>query len=255
MKAPTLDRLDMSRLYDELAQWYPLLTHVSDYEEEAAFFTKLLAGQGPSSTLLELGCGQGANAFYMKSHFNITLSDRSERMLKLSRTLNPGLQHVQGDMRDLRLDVTFDRVFVHDAISYLTTGEDLHKAIETIALHLSPGGMALLAPDYLAENFVAGWDDGGHDAEDGRGLRFIEYCQDPDPNDDTYRVDYAMMLREPDGTMRVEHDTHVEGLFSRQSWLDRVAAVGLSAETVVFEHSDLDDHHTYEVIVCRKPHL
>lgn len=243
----------MTRLYNELAQWYPLFTHVSDYEEEAAFFTHLLTAREPGTTLLELGSGQGANAFYMKSHFDITLVDRSEPMLELSRSLNPELRHLQGDMRDLRLGVTFDRVFVHDAISHLTTGEDLQQAIETIALHLSPGGVALLAPDYLTENFVSGWDDGGHDAEDGRGVRFLEHCQDPDPSDDTYQVDYAIMLREPDGTLRVEHDTHLEGLFSRQRWLDMVAAVGLDAETVVFDHSELDDDRVYELILCRKP--
>lgn len=243
----------MTRLYDDLAQWYPLFTDVSDYEEEAAFFTDLLTSRDPSTTLLELGCGQGANAFYMKSHFDITLVDRSEPMLALSRALNPRLRHVQGDMRDVRLGATFDRVFVHDAISYLTTRDDLKRALETVAVHLAPGGTALLAPDYLAENFMSGWDDGGHDAEDGRGVRFIEHCQDPDPNDNCYQVDYAIMLREPDGTVRVEHDTHQEGLFSRQDWLDMTAAVGLDAETVVFDHSELDDDRVYELVLCHKP--
>lgn len=242
----------MARIYDELAEWYPLLTHVKDYEEEATFFTRLLEPRDPKPTLLELGCGQGANAFYMNAAFDLTLVDLSEPMLALSRRLNPELPHLIGDMRTVRLDRSFDRVFVHDAITYITSSADLERTIKTVAAHLAADGIALLAPDYLKENFVSGWDDGGHDGPDGRGLRYVEHCQDPDPEDETYQVDLSLMLREPDGSIRVEHDRHIEGLFPRQTWLDLAAKAGLSAETVVFEHSDLDEDHVYELILCRK---
>ena len=46
-------------------------------------------------------------------------------MLALSATLNPECEHLEGDMRTLRLGRTFDVVFIHDAISYLTTEDDL----------------------------------------------------------------------------------------------------------------------------------
>jgi hypothetical protein len=38
---------------------------------------------------------------------------------------DPECEHLQGDMRELRIDRTFDAVFVHDAIAYMTTEEDL----------------------------------------------------------------------------------------------------------------------------------
>ena len=52
-----------------------------------------------------------------------------------------------------------------------------------------------------------------------RGLRFVEWVWDPDSGDTHYLVDYAFLLRDRDGSARVEHDRHVEGLFSRQRWL------------------------------------
>ena len=49
-----------------------------------------------------------------------------------------------------------------------------------------------------------------------------------------YIVDYAFMMREPTGEVRVLHDRHVEGLFPRAVWLDALRRAGLTAS------SDLD---------------
>jgi hypothetical protein len=49
------------RLYRDLAEWYPLLTPVGDYAEEAAFYRRLFDERcrRPPRTLLDLGCGGG----------------------------------------------------------------------------------------------------------------------------------------------------------------------------------------------------
>lgn len=57
-------------------------------------------------------------------------------MLDLSKKSNPECEHILGDMRTLRLNRTFDAVFVHDAICYMRTREDLRAAIETAFVHL-----------------------------------------------------------------------------------------------------------------------
>ena len=57
----------------------------------------------------------------------------------------------------------------------------------------------------------------------------MEWRWDPDPADDTYVVDYAFLLREATGVVRVVHDRHVEGLFPRARWLEWFAAAGLTA--------------------------
>jgi len=85
----------------------------------------------------------------------------------------------------------------------------------------------------VRETFEAGTDHGGHDAEDGRGFRYLEWHWDPDPSDCTYLVDCAFLLREADGAVTVEHDRHVEGLFPRADWLRWLGEVGLSAESAM----------------------
>jgi SAM-dependent methyltransferase len=241
------------KLYTELADWWPLLSPPEHYAEEAAFYQRLLqeSGSEPCRTLLELGSGGGNNASYLKAAFDMVLVDPSPGMLRHSRALNPECEHVQGDMRDVRLGRTFDAVFVHDAVCYMTTEADLRRAIETAFVHCRPGGAALFAPDHVKETFRTSSDHGGHDGPD-RGMRYLEWTWDPDPSDHTYTVDYAFLLREPDATVRVESDRHLEGLFSRDEWLRFLSEAGFEARVVVFDHSELEPG-TYEQFVCRRP--
>lgn len=242
------------KLYGELAEWWPLLSAPADYAEEAAFFERLLieACDRSPRTLLELGSGGGNNAWYLKKRFALTLVDRFAGMLEVSRALNPECEHREGDMREVRLGREFDCVFIHDAIVYMRSEADLRAALETAFIHCAPGGAAVFAPDHVRENFEPATGHGGHDGPDGRALRYMQWKWDPDPADTTYIVDYAYLLRDADGGVRVEHDRHVEGLFARADWLRLLEDVGFEARSVPFEHSELDPE-TNEVFVARKP--
>lgn len=224
------------KLYGELASWFHLLSAPPDYAEEAEFARSLILEESaaPPVTLLELGSGGGNNASHLKAHFKMTLSDLSQRMLDLSRTLNPECEHIQGDMTTLRLANTFDAVFIHDAIMYMTTERALHLAIETAAVHCKPGGVCLFMPDVIRETFVSLTTHGGHDSKsgDGRSIRYVEWTFDADPSDTTYTVDFAYLLRERTQPLRVVHDTHVFGIFPRDTWLGLLHAAGLTPRCV-----------------------
>jgi SAM-dependent methyltransferase len=239
------------RLYGELAPWFHLLTHPSDYEEEADFTARLVdaVAEGEARTLLELGSGGGNNASYLKRRFECTLTDLSPEMLELSRSLNPECEHLQGDMRSLRLGRTFDAVFVHDAISYLTTEPDLRATIETAAAHVRPGGAVVLTPDTTRERFAAGLESGGHDGDDGRALRYLMWTHEP-ATPTTYEVDFAILLREEGKATRVEHDHHVLGVFPEATWRRLVAEAGLELVDPGIEDPNEDEH---AVFVARRP--
>ncbi len=219
-------------MYGELAEWFPLLSPPEEYVEEAALYVELLSKHSPvPRSVLELGSGAGSNAVHMKKHFELTLTDLSDDMLAVGRKLNPECVHVQGDMKTIRLGETFDGVFVHDAICYMTTEAELRQVFETVFVHCAPGGVALIAPDWVKETFRPGTDDGGVDSGT-RGLRYFEWIHDPDPGDTTYTVDYAVMLRSDDGVVRVEHERHVEGIFPQQTWVDSLTEAGFEVEVV-----------------------
>ena len=221
------------KLYGDLAPWWPLLSAPAEYAEEAALFRRLLheACDAPPRTLLELGSGGGNTASHLKAHFRLTLVDRAPAMLAVSRALNPECEHVEGDMRSVRLGRLFDAVLVHDAVMYLTGEHDLRQAMETCFVHCQAGGATLFAPDYVRESFRPSTDHGGHDGP-GRGLRYLEWVWDPDPDDTTYIADFAYLLREADGGVQVEQDRHVCGLFGRDDWLRLLRAVGFRPQVV-----------------------
>ncbi|MDA1076023.1 MAG: class I SAM-dependent methyltransferase [Proteobacteria bacterium] len=247
----------MNELYTSLVPWYALLDALEDHADEAELVLPAFAraADAPLSSLLELGSGAGHNAYYMKGAFaSCTLSDLSEAMLDLSRTLNPECEHVQGDMRGLRLGRTFDLVYIHDAICYMASEADLTAAIETAYIHTRPGGAAIFAPDCLRETFVGATDD--HEGSDGeRSLRAVEWMWDPDPQDSHYTVDYAFLLRDTSG-VRAVHDRHIEGLFSRATWIRILSTAGYQVELLPRPVSPEDNPggaYCEEVFLCKRP--
>jgi SAM-dependent methyltransferase len=243
---------EQPRLYTDLAKWWPVLSAPDDYAEEAEFYRKCLvdASRHPVKTVLELGSGGGNNASHMRAHFELTLVDLSPGMLRVSRSLNPECEHIHGDMREVRLGRTFDGVFVHDAVSYMLTEEDLGRAIESAWVHLRPGGAALFCPDDVKETFRPRTRHGGHDRM-LRSLRYLEWVWDPDPADTTVTTDFAYLLRDKDG-VRIEYDRHVTGLFPRATWLRLLTGQGFLVDTRVFESTSVDEG-SYEVFVAARP--
>lgn len=222
------------RLYGDLCTWWPLLSRPEDYAEEAAFYRQVTDSKSlrKPRELLELGCGGGNNASHLKKHYRLTLVDRSPGMLKVSQSLNPECQHLLGDMRSIRLNRQFDAVFIHDAIAYMTTLADLHRAIETACIHCKAGGVVLLVPDFTRETFKEHTKRGAHDGIN-RAMRYLQWTQDPDASDSTYTIDFAYLLKEADGRVYCEHDRHVCGLFSEEDWIKAMTDVGLEAHSEV----------------------
>jgi SAM-dependent methyltransferase len=234
-------------LYTDLASWWPLMSSPDEYAAEAAFYAGQLkqACRTPPLAVLELGCGGGNNASHMKADFQLTLVDRSPAMLAVSRALNPECDHLEGDMRTLRLGREFDAVFVHDAIMYMTTEADLRRVIVTAYIHCRPGGAALFAPDHVRETLQLKTEWGGNDGV-GRGVRFLEWDWDPDPDDTTYFGEFTYLLREGN-EVRCSYDRHIFGIFPRATWVALLSGAGFSPRRVPARGSGLEGE--WEVFV------
>ena len=243
------------KLYRDLVEWYPLLTPVGDYVEEAAFYRHLFEVhcRRPPTTLVDFGSGGGHNCAHLKSTLSCTLVDLSPAMLASSRRLNPECEHVEGDMRTIRLGRAFDCVLVHDAISYMSSRADLQRAIATAFEHAAPGGVALFQPDFVSETFEQGTDQGGSDSLE-RALRYLEWRWIPDTLEDGYVTDMAYLLRDDKGSVEVVQDRHVMGLFSRAVWLDLIAEAGFVPLAVPFDHS-LNCAGGHDVFLGLRPDL
>lgn len=220
------------RFYNELAPWWPVLSPPAEYEEEALQYIAMIRGAAGSEVreVLELGSGGGSNALHMKAAFALTLVEPAGGMREVSRALNPECAHLPGDMRTVRLGRTFDAVFVHDAIAYMATEADLRAALETVAAHLAPGGVAVVAPDETTETFAPGAHvSTGADPATGRAACLVEWTPDAPPGATAYESHYGFMLREADGTVHSIHEPHRFGVFPRATWLALFREAGLEA--------------------------
>lgn len=236
----------MTIFYSQLAPWWPLLSPVEDYEEEAHELSAVIEAHAPQArTLLELGSGGGHNAHYLQKRFSMTLSDASAQMLEVSQRLNPACEHVLGDMRTLDLGRTFDVVLAHDAIDYMTTEADLEAAFATARRHLEPGGLAVFIPDHIKERYEPDHECGGTDGADGRGLRYLEWSTQVDDDQTCGTTHYSFLVREADGSVQSLYEAHPFGLFPQATWVRLLEGQGFTVET---QDERTDDDRTPRVI-------
>ncbi len=139
-------------VFGNYACYYDLLYPDKDYVGEAQFIQKILQTYAPNARQLpELGCGTGTHAVLLaKQGYQVHGVDFSEEMLQRanSRPYQPppdiasSLKFTHGDIRQVRLNQTFDAVLsLFHVISYQTTNEDLLAAFATVKEHLKPGGI------------------------------------------------------------------------------------------------------------------
>jgi SAM-dependent methyltransferase len=221
----------INRLYSDLSYLWPIVSPPEEYGSEAAFFVDVVREElGPGRhELLELGVGGGHNLSHLTTDLECTAVDLSPDMLALSQGLNPEIPHHVGDMRNIRLEQTFDAVLVHDSASYLLTVQDLEETFATAAAHLRPGGVLMVAPDWVQETFPDGWvytwDRKRGDIE----VNIQEVMVDPDPADTQVESTYTYTIKK-DGKTTIEVDTHITGLFSLNTWTDLMGQAGFSVE-------------------------
>lgn len=226
------------RLYAELAEWWPVISPSAEYAHDGAVINAIFAAAArPVLTVLDLGAGGGHVALHIKEGRSLTLVDLSPDMLAVSAHVNPDCEHVEGDMRTLRLGRQFDAVLVHDAIDYVTTKDDLERVIRTAFAHCRAGGLAVFAPDHTAETFRAGAGGGGGHDGTGRHASFRERTSDPVPDDDWILAEYEFTLRAADGTVRVVPEAHRLGSFGVDTWLRLLRAAGFAAEVSRAAHT------------------
>lgn len=217
------------RLYDDLAYLWPVLSPPGDYESEAQTIVDTIMPAMPDDRrprLLELGAGGGHTLVHIADRFDCTAVDLSPSMLENCRRLVPSARVITGDMRSVRLEETFDAVLVHDAIDYMTTPRDAQAALATVAAHLRPGGVAVIAPTYVADDF----EDGDYEADQGHGegmtLTYISYARRRPDDPHRLELHLAYVIDRGD-EVEVIHDAHECGLFTLDHWHRWIEEAGL----------------------------
>jgi SAM-dependent methyltransferase len=238
----------MEKLYQDLVWAFQIMTPPEDYEYECGLYAEWIKKHSriPARTLLNLGCGAGHHDSHLKKHFQITGSDLSEAMLKEALKLNPEIEYIPGDMRELRLNREFDVVAIFDSIPYMLTREDLRKVFVTAAAHLKPGGVLLVVPDLIKETFVQNATSQIIHSQGNVDLAYIENHYDPDPADTTVEITMLFLIRR-DGKLTIETDRHVCGLFPESVWRETLTETGFDIFIETF--TDIESGNDYKAFI------
>ena len=138
-------------VFGAYSRYYNLLYKDKDYAKEAEHVHGLITKYRPhAKSILDLGCGTGRHDVLLaEKGYAVTGVDQSEEMLAVAKAqastaASPSTAptFLQGDVRAVRLDKTFDVVIsLFHVMSYQVANEDLRSAFATARVHLKPGGV------------------------------------------------------------------------------------------------------------------
>jgi SAM-dependent methyltransferase len=133
--------------YEAMAPVYDRFTGHHDYEAWTTTLEGLAVTAGLSGQrLLDAACGSGKSFAPMLARgYDVTGVELSPAMLERAHARSAGAARlVEGDLRTFDLGEEFDLVWcLCDAINYVTSPEDLVRAVDRLAAHVAPGGVLL----------------------------------------------------------------------------------------------------------------
>lgn len=144
----------MSQMFGSTyASSYDALYQDKDYGAECDLLQEQFQQHcnGAVRTILDLGCGTGNHVIPLAERgYQVTGVDRSAEMLDQARAkatalVSSGSLSLQcDDIRDLKLDKTFDAVLIMFAVlGYQLTNRDVISTLTTARRHLAPGGLLI----------------------------------------------------------------------------------------------------------------
>lgn len=150
--------MPLTRTFIESAELYDAIYSFKNYARESdrlrAVINKLLPG---ANTILDVACGTGEHAKYLKRHYSVDGVDINEDYLRAARLKNPAGNYVCADMIELNLNCTYDVVTcLFSAIGIVRTFERLEQTIASMARHVRPGGVLIVEPWFTPDQWRPG---------------------------------------------------------------------------------------------------
>jgi len=213
------------------AGWYDDFYSYKDYEGEAETVRGIVARLRPGAeSLLDVACGTARHLEHFHEHFRCEGVDANPDMVEIARARLPDVAISVGDMAKLDLGRSFDVVTcLFGSIGYMATTDRLVRAVAAMRRHLSPGGVLVVEPWVLPED----WYDPGsnivnhHDDGERAFVRVISSRRKGSLSH--LQIHYAIAER---GAIDTGDEHHVLGLFSKDDYLDATRAAGLTPEWI-----------------------
>lgn len=226
--------------FGQSAQVYDALCRRKDYAAASVRIREIVHTAVPHATsLLDVGCGTGRHLQHLREYYRVEGLDRSHEMLEGARQRCPDIPFHEATLIDFQLARRFDVVTcLFGSIGYAVTVENLRRAVQCMAGHLSAGGALIVEPWVSPERFVTGRL--VFDAVDDPDLKVARmYVTRCEGRISIFESDYLVATTE-----RVTHfrERQELGLFTDEEYRHAFAEAGL---VVVDASSDLFGYGLY----------
>jgi ubiquinone/menaquinone biosynthesis C-methylase UbiE len=145
-------------MFLESPELYDAIYHFKNYGRECEILREIINAAVPGArTILDVACGTGEHAKFLKEKYAIDGVDLNEEYLRAARLKNPAGKYTRADMTDFDLGTTYDVVTcLFSAIGYVRTVDRMSRAIACMARHVRPGGVLIVEPWLTHETYKPG---------------------------------------------------------------------------------------------------
>jgi ubiquinone/menaquinone biosynthesis C-methylase UbiE len=231
-------------MYNNITQFYDLIYAFKDYESESNALKNIIMKHNPKAkTLLDVGCGTGNHLKHLKSSFDVVGLDVSAGLLHVAKDKLPDVNFYEASMRDFSMPQRFDVVScMFGSIGYMCDLEQMGRAIENMAHHLTQEGILIfepwLSPDTFQEGKVV------HNLVDISTTKISwMYTQKRNGQISIFEIHY--LLGTPDGVSYLVERQEL-GLYTEEMYRSKIKAADL--ELIYFDQRGI---HGYGMFICR----
>jgi len=211
---------------------YDLIYSWKDYRGEAATIKRLIRRYKRSrgNDLLEVACGTGGHARYLKDDFQVVATDISAGMLAVARRNVKGVTYRQADMVTLDLGREFDAIIcLFSSIGYVKTYARLERTLKSFARHLKPGGVMIIEPWLTKSTYSTGRPHMTTYGDDDIKIARLNVSQ---IRGNLSVMDMHHLVAERGGKVRHFVERHKLAMFEPKRFLGFMRAAGLQARFV-----------------------
>ena len=196
------------------------------------------------NTLLDVACGTGTHANLLNEFYKVEGLDLDKKMLAVAHKKYPKIKLHQGDMVNFDLHKQYDIIVcLFSSIGYVKTKSKLHKAIQTMSLHVLPGGVLLVEPWFTPDQWKPGRAAMLQVNKPDLKIARISHASQ---RGKVSLLEFQYLVGTPKG---ITHSTemHEMGLFTHEEYMDGFLATGLKT---VHDKKGLDGRGLY---IGKKP--
>jgi ubiquinone/menaquinone biosynthesis C-methylase UbiE len=145
-------------MFLESAELYDAIYHFKNYGRECELLRAIVQVAAPGArTILDVACGTGEHAKFLKDKYAIDGVDLNENYLRAARIKNPAGKYTRADMTDFDLGATYDVVTcLFSENGYVRTVDRMNRAVACMARHVKPGGALIVEPWITPEAWKPG---------------------------------------------------------------------------------------------------